>query len=110
MDVKEYLDKTWKVTWKAASRGPVLADGVINVGPLQILTTLILGSKGPFSTLPQEKYTDKEGNAKYKNLVKISGEKEVYFKIQDWLLEQAVKQDIPMEVQPPLEKKDDIPF
>lgn len=70
--------------------------GVFEVddGTFIISGKIVKGPDGYFVSLPSEQYKDKEGKTKYKNLVKISGDKSRYFAFNEYILNEAKAQGI----------------
>lgn len=68
--------------------------------------SVVAGEKGDFIGFPQKKYTDKDGNDKYSNIVFILNQDRRYA-FQDWALKELEKFNVERV---PEGETDDIPF
>lgn len=70
------------------------AEFQIDDGFFLIQGKIILAKNKYMVVLPSESYQDKQGQTKYKSLVKVAGDKDRWFKFNDWVLNQAHEQNI----------------
>lgn len=80
-----------KVRFRGIHKGSMLAEYELEDGNWIIIGNVINGPKGMFASLPTQQYKDKNGEIRYKKLVKMFDENN-YKGFQEFVIKEYEKQ------------------